>query len=92
LIAPQWLFGIEAALAAVCGAMAVVVWWRRRRWPLMAASALLSVFGLAALWRVWGECLLPHLAVAAYRPGMTLCPGQSVSVPIELRGRHDQAI
>ena len=43
-------------------------------------------------WRLEGACLLPHPSLIEFRPGMTLCPGQSAPLLIELPVREKPGI
>ena len=80
------------ALLGVASAVLVAVWLlgppplgRRLRWACFAVSLgslALSTYSAAQMWSVWGSCLLPHPDEVAYHPDMTLCPGQSTSVPL----------
>lgn len=73
------LFWSIVLVGLACGALLGRSVRHRLIGPAVLAGICLAVLAASAslLWSVWGACLLPHPDTVAYRPGMTLCPGQS---------------
>ena len=84
---PSLLFWCDVLFATANAGLGL--WWALRRGWLLCLVAggafALSAASVGMLWNVWGVCLLPHPAVVEFREGMTLCPGQSAQLRIELR-------
>jgi hypothetical protein len=82
-----WLFWSIVLVGLAGGALLGRSVRHRLIGPVVLAGICIAVLAASAslLWSVWGACLLPYPDTVAYRPGMTLCPGQSTQIELEIK-------
>jgi hypothetical protein len=86
MITQMLLFWLSCAMVVVGLALIAIAAQERRTAAIVLNAIVLAVNACNAgfWWRMEGACLLPHPSVIEYRPDMTLCPGQSTTLMIEL--------
>jgi hypothetical protein len=82
-----WMFWTHVAVATLCLFGAAAQWWRRS----YELAAVLAVCLAVNAWvagklagNVFGECAGAWGTTVHYHEGMTLCPGQSATLTIEI--------
>jgi hypothetical protein len=98
MITQMLLFWLSCAMVAAGLVLIAKAVWRRRMTVAVLTAILVAVNACNAgfWWQMEGACLLPHPSVIEFRPGMTMCPGQSttlmIEAPVRERGSGDRGI